>query len=62
LAEIEIPWILTGPGVAAGREIQTPINTYDTAATIAFIFGLKPPAVWVGRPVYEAFDPRALRR
>lgn len=62
LAEIEIPWILTGPGVAAGREIQTPVNTYDTAATIAFIFGLKPPAVWLGRPVYEAFDPRALRR
>ncbi len=48
--EIEIPWIITGPGIRPG-EITSPVNTYDTAATIATILGLKPPACWIGRPV-----------
>lgn len=56
MAEIEIPWILCGPGVRPGYEIQSPVNTYDTAATIARVFGLKPPACWIARPVSEAFE------
>jgi len=32
------------------------VNTYDTAATIARVFGLKPPACWIARPVSEAFE------
>jgi arylsulfatase A-like enzyme len=55
MTEIEIPWLVSGPGIAHGREIQAPINTFDTAATIAEIYGLKPPACWIGRPVVEAF-------
>jgi predicted AlkP superfamily pyrophosphatase or phosphodiesterase len=55
MAEIEIPWIIHGCGVASGREISTPVNTYDTAATAAYLLGLKPPACWIGRPVTEAF-------
>ena len=55
LEEIEIPWIISGPGIATGKVLQSPVNTYDTAATIAYIFGLKPPPVWIGRPVLEAF-------
>ncbi len=55
MAELEIPWILNGPGVAAGKEITTPVNTFDTAATVAYIFGLTPSAVWIARPVLEAF-------
>lgn len=57
LAELEIPWIVRGPGVAPGTVISKPVNTYDTAATIAWAFGLKPPATWIGRPVTEAFQP-----
>lgn len=56
IAELEIPWILHGPGVAAGKEIRTPVNTYDTAATLAYVFGLKPPSVWIGRPIMAAFQ------
>jgi arylsulfatase A-like enzyme len=56
MAEIEIPWILHGPGVARGRELVGPVNTYDTAATVAYIFGLKTPGAWIARPVLEAFD------
>jgi predicted AlkP superfamily pyrophosphatase or phosphodiesterase len=55
MAELEIPWILHGPGVAAGKELSSPVNTYDTAATIAFVLGLKAPDCWIGRPVREAF-------
>jgi predicted AlkP superfamily pyrophosphatase or phosphodiesterase len=55
MGEIEIPWILRGPGVAAGRELTTPVNTFDTAATVAYIFGLTPPRCWIARPVREAF-------
>jgi len=58
MAEIEIPWIITGPGVRAGHEIKSPVNTYDTAATIAFAFGLKPPEAWIARPITEAFGSR----
>lgn len=54
LAEIEIPWIIAGPGIAAGREITAPVNTYDTAATLAYLLGLKPPECWIGRPVLSA--------
>jgi predicted AlkP superfamily pyrophosphatase or phosphodiesterase len=55
MAEIEIPWILFGRGVAAGKELATPVNTFDTAATVAYIFGLEAPRCWIGRPVTEAF-------
>lgn len=58
MVEIEIPWIIAGPGVRAGHEIKSPVDTYDTAATIAFAFGLKPPEAWIARPVREAFTSR----
>jgi len=56
--ELLIPWIVHGPGVVPGRVLESPINTYDTAATLAYIFGVKPPKVWIGRPVVEAFGRR----
>jgi hypothetical protein len=55
LAEIQIPWILAGPGVLPGR-LSTPVNTYDTAATLAWIYGVETPACWTGRPVLAAFQ------
>ena len=61
MTEIEIPWLIRGPGVKTGKEIQGPINTFDTAATIAYIFGLKQPSCWIARPVAEAFAGAAAR-
>jgi arylsulfatase A-like enzyme len=54
--EIEIPWILQGRGAIRGRELPATVNTYDTAATIAYALGLTPPKGWIGRPVAEAFS------
>lgn len=56
MEELEIPWIISGPGIRRGHEIQTPVNTYDTAATLARIFHIKPPAGWIAQPVLEAFN------
>lgn len=57
MAEIEIPWIVRGPGVIAGKELSAGVNTYDTAATIGYVLDLTPHPHWIGRPVLEAFKP-----
>jgi predicted AlkP superfamily pyrophosphatase or phosphodiesterase len=57
MEEIEIPWILSGPGVRRAHELTEPVNQYDTAATLAHVFGLDPPASWIARPVLGAFEP-----
>jgi len=59
MGELEIPLILNGPGIAGSHEIKSPVNTYDLAPTIAWIFGLHPPTCWIGKPVLEAFGPAA---
>ncbi|MYB93365.1 alkaline phosphatase [Candidatus Poribacteria bacterium] len=55
LAEIEIPWIIAGPGVAPAKELTSFVNIYDTAATVTHIFGLTAPDCWIAKPVLEAF-------
>jgi arylsulfatase A-like enzyme len=55
MGEIEIAWILVGPGVATDKEVTTHVNTYDTAATVAYVIGQKTPKCWIARPVLEAF-------
>ncbi len=55
LAELEIPWIIAGPAVIAGVELKSPVNTYDTASTVLYVLGVKQPAVWIAKPVMEAF-------
>ncbi len=55
IEEMEIPWIIYGKEVKKGKELKESIMTFDTAATIAYIFGLKTPQVWIGRPVKVAF-------
>lgn len=57
LDEYIIPWIIAGPGITPSKIITTPINTYDTAVTVAHLLGLTPPEAWVGRPVLSAFQP-----
>lgn len=54
LAELEIPWIAYGKGVNPGRQLDLPINTFDTPATAAWLLGAKIPFAWLGRPVTSA--------
>jgi arylsulfatase A-like enzyme len=48
-----VPWILTGTGVVNG-ELQVSVKTYDTAATLAYLLGIKAPDCWDGKVVKAA--------
>ncbi len=52
---ITIPWIAVGPGVKEGYRINGNVNIYDTAATVLFALGIKPPPNWEGEPIKEVF-------
>ena len=51
---MSIPWIATGPRIAFGKTVTTPMKTMDTAATAAALLGLVMPADTHGRPASEA--------
>ena len=51
--EVNVPWILTGPSVV-NAELDVQVNTYDTAATLAYLLGIKAPNCWVGKPILQA--------
>jgi len=51
MLEMQIPWIIRGPGIQRNNELSESIMTFDTAATIANLLKLKTPQVWIGRPV-----------
>ncbi len=55
MAEIQVPWIIRGPGIISDRLLESPINTFDTAPTIAYLFNVQQPECWIGRPVLAAF-------
>lgn len=61
MAEMEIPWILAGPGIRSNYVITESIMTFDTAATLAAALKLEAPQVWIGRPVQSVFTKRRLR-
>lgn len=56
LDEVNIPWIIAGPGVKKNHEIKDVIVTFDTAPTIAHALGLQMPQAWRGKPVLDAFE------
>ncbi len=55
LDEVQVPWIMSGPGIKKNTELKNTIITYDTAATLAAILGLDEPQAWRGKAVTEAF-------
>lgn len=55
LLEYEGPYIIAGKNVKAMGAFPQSMMQYDIAATTAYIFGLTPPQVWVGRPMKQVF-------
>ena len=55
IQEMEIPWMAYGKGILKNKVLNQSIMTFDTAATIAYLFGLATPQVWIGRPIQSAF-------
>jgi predicted AlkP superfamily pyrophosphatase or phosphodiesterase len=52
--DMTIPWVISGPGVRA-TSLVTPVQTTDTAATVAWALKLPLPPDWDGWPIFEAF-------
>ena len=55
LQEMEIPFIIAGKNVKQYGEFKECMMQFDTASTIAYIFGLKQPQAWIGRPMKQVF-------
>ncbi len=53
--EIEVPWIISGPGIKKNMLLELPNDQANTAPTIAKILGLKTPPEWIGKPVNDVF-------
>jgi len=57
-ADLEVPWIISGPGIQKNIVIDAANDNMNTSPVIARILGLKTPPEWIGRPVSEAFAPK----
>lgn len=55
LEEMETPFIVAGKNVKKLGVFDDSMMQYDVASTIAYIFGLTQPQVWVGRPCTQIF-------
>ncbi len=55
LKEMETPFVIAGKGVRRGGEFRECMMQFDVASTIAYVFGLKQPQAWIGRPMKQVF-------
>lgn len=54
--EMETPFIISGKNIRKGLCFDDiSMMQYDVASTIAYIFNLKQPQVWIGRPMKNVF-------
>lgn len=53
--DMTILWMISGPRIARGHKIESPVNVCDTAATMLHILGIQIPENMDGKPVVEAF-------
>jgi predicted AlkP superfamily pyrophosphatase or phosphodiesterase len=51
-----VPWMIAGPAIRRGYEIQAPVSLLDTAPTVARVLGIAPDSDWEGRCVEEVFE------
>ncbi len=56
MMEMETPFIISGQHVKKGGSFDESMMQFDIASTIAYIFGLKQPQVWIGRPMDQVFS------
>ena len=56
MREMQTPFIISGKNIKKGLEFHESMMQYDVASTIAYIFGLQQPQVWIGRPMTQVFE------
>lgn len=55
MEEMETPFIIAGKNIRKGGKFQESMMQYDVASTMAYIFGVEQPQVWIGRPMKQVF-------
>ncbi len=55
MEEMETPFIISGKNIKKGLCFSESMMQFDIASTMAYIFGLKQPQVWIGRPMKQVF-------
>lgn len=55
MEEMETPFIISGKNIKKGLCFNESMMQFDVASTIASIFALKQPQVWIGRPMKQVF-------
>lgn len=54
--EMNVPWVIAGPGIKKGFTITEPNNTVNTAATVLRLFGVRQPLCWTGEVPNSIFE------
>lgn len=54
--DMTIPWMIAGPGIRRGYEIQEPVTLLDSAPTLAHLLQARTHQDWEGRCVQEVFE------
>lgn len=54
--DLLIPWVVGGPGIRSGYQIQEPVCLLDTAPTLARIMGIAPHRDWEGHCIEAIFE------
>lgn len=55
MTEMETPFIIAGKNIKNSGAFEESMMQFDCASTIASIFGLQQPQVWIGRPMIQVF-------
>lgn len=55
--DMTILWMVAGPGIRCGHEIQSPVTLLDCAPTLAHIMRIPAHGQWEGRCIEEIFEP-----
>lgn len=55
MEEMETPFIISGKNIRKGGEFTESMMQYDVASTLAYIFRIEQPQVWIGRPMKQVF-------
>jgi predicted AlkP superfamily pyrophosphatase or phosphodiesterase len=54
--DMTIPWMVSGPNIRRGHEIETDVSLLDTAPTLAKIMGIPAHPKWEGHCIEEIFE------
>ncbi|WP_215224082.1 alkaline phosphatase family protein [Echinicola shivajiensis] len=50
IQEMEVPWMIKGPGIQKGKTLTSPNSNANTAAVVARLFGInQTPESWIGK-------------